>query len=105
MWRCVDCEAEFEEAAAYIEKHGWESPPYEKWQCCPFCGSQDLEQLHLCSLCGESKPYHKMSDSDDAVCETCFIFTCQSWQKIKERVAADLLTQEEIRLLKEHDAF
>lgn len=42
MFRCVDCRRKFEHPDVRIEKHGLDYPPYEEWNCCPYCGG-DVE--------------------------------------------------------------
>lgn len=42
MFKCVDCERKFEHPDVRVEKHGLDSPPYEEWNCCPYCGG-DVE--------------------------------------------------------------
>lgn len=38
MYKCVDCGRSCERPSKRVEKHGLDSPPYEEFDCCPFCG-------------------------------------------------------------------
>lgn len=38
MFQCSECEREFEEPKKYVEKHGLDTPPYEEYFGCPYCG-------------------------------------------------------------------
>ena len=45
MLICFECHKKFyeDELECYIEKHGLDSPPYEKFYACPYCaGTYDL---------------------------------------------------------------
>lgn len=46
-YKCNDCEREFNEPDSYEECMGefWGSPAYETFYCCPFCGSDDYEEV------------------------------------------------------------
>lgn len=47
MFKCNDCENSFEELHTYRECMGefWGMPAYEEFSCCPFCGSDDYEEV------------------------------------------------------------
>lgn len=47
MYKCLDCETEFEEVAKVREPHG------EHLSHCPSCGSDDFVELAGCKICGE----------------------------------------------------
>ncbi len=54
MYRCTDCEKEFEFLKIVFETHRLDSPPYERRKLCPHCGSGGyirLENTH-CNFCG-----------------------------------------------------
>ena len=38
MFKCLDCGRKFEYPDTRVEKHGLDGPPYEEWNCCPYCG-------------------------------------------------------------------
>ena len=42
MFRCIDCGKTFRTPKTRYEKHGLDTPPYEEWDCCPYCGG-DVE--------------------------------------------------------------
>ena len=41
-YRCNECNKYFNQEKYYEEKHGLDSPPYEKVAICPKCGSGDF---------------------------------------------------------------
>lgn len=49
MWRCLDCEEEFDEPGRYSEDpspaelHGWGG--CISWYVCPSCGSECIEEF------------------------------------------------------------
>ena len=47
MYICNLCKGEFDEDEFdfVIEKHGLDTPPYEKIAVCPHCGADDYEEL------------------------------------------------------------
>ena len=68
MYRCENCDNLFEdgEQAVWEERHGLDTPPYEKWSGCPICkgGYDEVRQCKECDhwysedelhngLCGE----------------------------------------------------
>ena len=52
MFVCLDCDKLFEEPKHYIETHGLESPPYEEFEGCPYCGGTCVE-TYRCDCCGQ----------------------------------------------------
>ena len=54
MYRYESCGNLFEEGeqAVWEERHGLDSPPYEKLSGCPVCKG-DYEEVHQCKECGE----------------------------------------------------
>lgn len=42
MFKCIDCGRKFRTPKTQYENHGHTSPPYEEWDCCPYCGG-DVE--------------------------------------------------------------
>lgn len=36
--KCLDCGREFDVPERYIERHGFDYPPYEEYLGCPYCG-------------------------------------------------------------------
>lgn len=46
MFRCIECGQTFNTPKTRYEKHGLDTPPYEEWDCCPYCGG-DVEPCEL----------------------------------------------------------
>ena len=69
MFKCCECGNLFEEGeqAVWEERHGLDSPPYEKWSGCPVCKG-DYEEVHQCKKCGE---WHSEGALYDGLCEKC----------------------------------
>lgn len=38
MYKCLECDALFDTPKKYIERHGFDYPPYEEYYGCPGCG-------------------------------------------------------------------
>jgi hypothetical protein len=73
MFVCLDCGHTFSEAKHYIEQHGLDTPPYEEYDGCPYCGGAYTE-THRCECCDEwiDGSYIKL-DSGERICENCYI--------------------------------
>ena len=71
-YTCLECGVEFDEPRDYEERHGLDSPPYEKWAGCPACGSAAFVQSHVCDHCGEliTNTIIKTADGNE-YCENC----------------------------------
>ncbi len=69
MYRCAECGNLFEEGeqATWEERHGLDSPPYEKWSGCPVCKG-DYEEVYRCEECGD---WHSEDELYDGWCEKC----------------------------------
>lgn len=69
MYRCCECGNLFEEGEQTVweERHGLDSPPYEKWSGCPVCKG-DYEEVHQCKECGD---LHSEDELYDGWCEKC----------------------------------
>ena len=69
MFKCCECGHLFEdgEQAVWEERHGLDTPPYEKWSGCPLCRS-DYEEVHQCKECGD---WHYEDELYDGWCEKC----------------------------------
>ena len=69
MYRCVSCGNLFEEGeqAVWEERHGLDSPPYEKFSGCPVCKG-DYEEVHQCKECGD---WHSDDELYEGWCEKC----------------------------------
>ena len=69
MYRCTECGNLFEEGeqATWEERHGLDSPPYEKWSGCPICKGS-YEEVNQCEVCGD---WHTENELYDGWCEKC----------------------------------
>lgn len=69
MYKCCECGNLFEEGeqATWEERHGLDSPPYEKFSGCPVCKG-DYEEVYQCKECGE---WHTEDELYDGWCEKC----------------------------------
>ena len=70
---CLNCGSLFDEPKPFVERHGLDTPPYERWNGCPECGGAYTE-AHGCDICGETivMPYIKLANGD-RVCSRCYI--------------------------------
>ena len=70
-YTCLDCGYEFDEPYELVERHGLDSPPFEKWLVCPACGGA-YTHTHLCDCCGQriTDRYLRV-DNGDEYCEDC----------------------------------
>lgn len=41
---CLECGYEFDEPMTWVETHGLEHGPYERWSGCPICGEGFAEK-------------------------------------------------------------
>lgn len=44
---CTECNKYFDEPIFYEERHGLDSPPYERVAICPHCKSTDFEKIEI----------------------------------------------------------
>ena len=73
MFRCCECGNLFEEGEQDVweERHGLDSPPYEKWSGCPVCKG-DYEEVHQCKKYGDWYAADELYDElYDGWCEKC----------------------------------
>lgn len=71
MYRCSDCGHLFEEGEQEIweERHGLDTPPYEKFSGCPLCrGNYEVADTN-CKICG---CLEFESNLIGGICEDCF---------------------------------
>lgn len=47
MYRCNECKKIFNIASSYEEKHGLDTPPYERIAVCPLCGAGDFDEYNI----------------------------------------------------------
>lgn len=45
MYKCKECDAEFEEFKVNVETHGLEHGPFEELSVCPNCGGSDVVEM------------------------------------------------------------
>ena len=72
MKLCLECGAQFYEAATYTETHGLDVPPFEVKSGCPVCGGVFVDALQ-CDVCGEwiTGNYVKIGGRM-IVCDNCY---------------------------------
>lgn len=69
MFICNDCGCEFEKSDLLTEKHGLDSPPYEKICVCPKCKSTNFKKItRFCQCCGA-----KLTSQKEFCSEICRI--------------------------------
>ncbi len=73
MYICLDCSNLFNNAVKFIEKHGFDSPPYEEYHACPECGGAYCE-AYTCSVCEDYilGDYIK-TEMGDRICNNCYM--------------------------------
>lgn len=72
MYICLDCGCIFENPRKYTETHGLDSPPYEEWNGCPYCGGFYTE-TYRCDLCGKYiEDEYITTDRGDIICDNCY---------------------------------
>ena len=69
---CLDCDGLFTEPRKCVETHGLDTPPYEVFYICPYCGG-DYAEAHECNVCGHyiHGEYIKLV-SGERICENCY---------------------------------
>ena len=73
MYLCLECKGLFEDPVKYQDTHGLDSPPYETFYGCPYCGGAFVE-TKMCDICGsyiEGK--YAVIDDYQFVCEECYV--------------------------------
>lgn len=68
-YKCYECGNIFEESeqAVWEERHGLDTPPYEKWSGCPLCKGA-YEETTRCEICGSE---HLEDELNGGVCDEC----------------------------------
>ena len=73
LYICTDCGATFDEPKEIVEKHGLETPPYEKLLVCPECLSSDYDTAVVCGSCQKEVPSTGCYFvNNQHYCKTCF---------------------------------
>lgn len=73
MFVCLECGETFNELVAWEERHGLDTPPYEKLSGSPCCYGAYAEAFR-CNCCGDwitTEEYVK-TKYGDRFCEECF---------------------------------
>lgn len=69
---CVDCGCVFEHPKSYVERHGLDSPPYEKTYGCPKCGGAYVK-ARKCDNCNQFITDGYVVINDGSVyCDECY---------------------------------
>ena len=81
-YECHVCGKKFENPDFIEEKHGLDSPPYEKTAVCPYCHGY-FENMQKCEICGE---YFCEDEIEWGVCNDCVeknltVDNCYRWGK------------------------
>ena len=71
MYYCKNCKSKFEKPDNILETHGLSAPPFEVFYICPFCRSENFEEIQIkyCHCCGARLKPHQ----DDYCSENCKI--------------------------------
>ena len=69
---CCECNLIFDEPKVWTNKHGLDTPPYERYAGCPVCGGT-FATTYKCDACGEwiVSEYVK-TDDGQRFCENCY---------------------------------
>lgn len=72
MYVCRDCCNFFQWPKQYVDKHGLDEPPYERYYGCPRCGGA-YSHAPECALCGDfiAGEYVELADGE-VICEDCY---------------------------------
>lgn len=74
MLICTECGRTFERPQEAVEKHGLDTPPYEKISMCPYCGGVSLRNAYPCSICGGwITGSHIITLDGQRICDGCYI--------------------------------
>jgi len=70
MFICNECRELFEDPKPMREYHS-EVDGYERYDVCPICGCEDIEEAYMCEECGEyiTDDYRKREIFD--LCKEC----------------------------------
>lgn len=95
-YRCLECGHIFEEGeqAVWYEKHGLDTPPYERRTGCPLCKG-GYEETVKCKICGAEHLEHELNGG---VCKDC-IDKCRNDFNICYKVSFGETTKIEINSL------
>ena len=73
LYYCLNCNSTFTSPKKVLDKHGLDTPPYEKIKTCPFCNCSNYVENFECDLCKEpiTGNYIKLSDGT-VICSNCY---------------------------------
>lgn len=73
-YTCLDCGRDFDEPKHWEERHGLDSPPYEHFSGCPYCGGAYIHTT-LCDGCGKpiTGDFVEIEPTGDRFCDACFM--------------------------------
>lgn len=82
MYRCTDCGREFEYVKVVFETHGLSTPPYERRKLCPFCDSENYEELKniFCRFCGR-----RLAKAGEYCSDRCRVSGKNAYKRDKEK--------------------
>lgn len=72
MYICLGCKDVFQSPKKYIERHNLDTPPYEEYYGCPYCGENYVNAIR-CDCCNNyiSDDYIILNDGG-VYCEECY---------------------------------
>jgi hypothetical protein len=105
-YECHNCGRRFEEPDFVVERHGLDTPPYEKVAVCPYCHGY-FDEMYQCKICGE---WNTDGELTSGVCDECIyqhdtdielLYKLGNEEEAKETVTlngfvASVLTEEQI---------
>lgn len=100
MYYCQNCGTEFERPDRRREAVGeyMGRTAYQDFDACPSCGSEEIDEMKKCEICGEHVPKHKMASCVTRdVCEDC----CRELEEVAARVLHDTLEPESFEIISE----
>lgn len=70
MYYCPHCKTEFRKSKKIIDSHNLDSPPFEKFMCCPYCSNTNIKIIESkhCKCCGAKLEINE-SDYCSVECE------------------------------------
>jgi formylmethanofuran dehydrogenase subunit E len=77
MLVCDECGSTFEEPKVIVEKHGFDTPPFEVYKACPLCSGPCIAETFRCDYCREyvTSEYVAIGNGE-RFCSECFVVRC-----------------------------
>lgn len=73
MYICKYCAKTFEQPKMIIDTHGLDSPPYETYPVCPYCGGSSIIETIQCTKCNDYIYDNYIETEDgDIICDECY---------------------------------